>query len=263
MTFSERYEALERKFCERVQADFEELGQSSTLLRNIRPEGPVDFVLIAMEPSLGGGKSSKRSTCPPDWEEVRKREKRNFSDSVEDFILHFCIRRYLCRDTETYYVTDLSKGAMPVGKAPTKSNCRYQRWFPLLKEELRLVAKPGKTRIIAIGNDANGFLRRKNLCDRMEKILHYSGSAAGHRNKAIRRWRCHFPDFRQTVTLHDIEETVKTVSEQAGYSESSVRAKLKRIREGSGLTESRKKLIFHYKNRFEELRTTSHIVLRV
>lgn len=55
------------------------------------PEGLARYVLIGMEPSLGWWARS------PD--EARSKVEagcRNFLFSVENLILHFCIRRYLC-----------------------------------------------------------------------------------------------------------------------------------------------------------------------
>ena len=60
----------------------------SCFLPNIAPDGPVDYVLIAMEPSFGGGSGEQ----PPGDEHSPK----NFSGSLQDFILHFCIKEYLC-----------------------------------------------------------------------------------------------------------------------------------------------------------------------
>jgi hypothetical protein len=37
--------------------------------------------------------------------------------SIEDFVLHFCVRRYLCGAERRYQITDLSKGAMLVEHA--------------------------------------------------------------------------------------------------------------------------------------------------
>ena len=246
-TFKEKYEALERKFYQRVQADFDDFGLSSTLLRNIKPENPVDFVLVAKEPSLARGKLLE--------------EDRNFSSSIEDFILHFCIRNYLCKGAETYYLTDLSKGAMAVERARDDSLRRYENWYPLLKEELRLVAKPGKTRMIAIGNDVKDFLSSKNLCEDLKKVLHYSPVATGHREKAIQCWADSFPKFLETIEVGDIVKTARTVWTEIGHSQSEIERRVKQLQRGSGLTESRQKLMFYYKNRFEELRTASHIVL--
>ena len=248
-TFNEKYEALERKFYKRVQADLDDFGLSSTLLRNIRPEGPVDFVLVAKEPSLSGGKL--------------REEDRNFSSSIEDFILHYCVKEYLCKDKETYYLTDLSKGAMSVEKASDDSLRRYESWYPLLKEELRIVAKPGKTRIIAIGNDAEDFLSSKNLCEDVEKVLHYSWRATRHREKAIQYWTDSFSEFSETVEMDDIVKTARSVWEDIGYSQSEIEGRLNQLQKGSGLTESKQKLMYYYKNRFERLKTCESILLRM
>ena len=106
MTFEQAYAKLEDKFRRRVAKDEERWGIDSVYLPTVMPSGPVDYVLVAMEPSMGG--KSK--------DEVQKQVDggfRNFCNSTEDFILHFCARNYLCRDGETYHVTDLAKGTMP------------------------------------------------------------------------------------------------------------------------------------------------------
>lgn len=66
-----------------------------------------------MEPSLSGRLA----------EDLRSRVadgSRNFLNSIEDFILHFCARRYLCNPGERYHITDVSKGGMPVSAAGEK-----------------------------------------------------------------------------------------------------------------------------------------------
>src|SRR5205823_5284840 len=90
------------------------------------PEGPAHYVLIAMEPSLGWWARSA--------DEARSKVEagyRNFLFSIEDFILHFCVRRYLCGAAERYHITDLSKGAMLVERASLARSERYDRWFGL------------------------------------------------------------------------------------------------------------------------------------
>ena len=99
---------------------------------------------------------------------------RNFSWSVEDFILHYCLREYLCQDGETYHLTDLAKGGMTIRLAGEQRQARYDRWYPLIEKELRLLTKQGGTRLIAIGNVVADFLRKKPLCERVEKVLHYT-----------------------------------------------------------------------------------------
>ena len=251
MAFSEKYAALECEFKEQVGRDNEELDIQSEYVHNFIPTGPVDYVLIAMEPSTGvpGGKDRKDSG----------QITRNFAWSVEDFILHYCIREYLCRDGETYHLTDLSKGRMKTRLANKKRQCRYERWYPLLKRELQLLTKPEETRVIAIGKVVSDFLNEKLLCDCMERILHYSRNAAGHRNKAIQPWCDQFPEFSQSVDKDAFQGSIEEVLRDADM-DSYIPCRP----EGGKpyrLTESRRKLMFLYKNRFSELREASHIVL--
>jgi hypothetical protein len=89
-------------------------ADGDVFLPNPEPLGPVEYVFVCMEPSLGGWARS------PDEAKARVEAGfRNFVSSVEDFILHFCIRQYLCEPTEHYHITDLSKGAMLVERATT------------------------------------------------------------------------------------------------------------------------------------------------
>ena len=53
--FQEEYQALECEFRARVDADNAYHEAKSAYLPNLAPQGPVDFVLVAMEPSTGGG----------------------------------------------------------------------------------------------------------------------------------------------------------------------------------------------------------------
>ena len=246
--------ALEDKFRQQVEKD-REYGIKSSFVRNIEPQGPVDFVLVAMEPSTGV--KLKKDEYP---EESRQIE-RNFCWSTEDFILHFCIREYLCQAGQTYHLTDLSKGGMAVKKAKENPRPKYERWYPLLKKELQLVEKPGETRIIAIGNVVRDFLRDKHLCKNLETILHYAPTAAGHRNRKIQPWKESLPKFREQFDRSAFEESVVDVLKEAKM-ESYIGHRLKVPGSKSKLTQSRMKLIFYYKNRFEELRTADHIILK-
>lgn len=55
MSFGERYRGLEEKFKKQIDVDNDRWGVGSQFLANIAPDDPVDYVLIAMEPSFGGG----------------------------------------------------------------------------------------------------------------------------------------------------------------------------------------------------------------
>ena len=92
-------------------------SEGDVFLPNTEPEGPVQYVLICMEPSLGRWARSA--------DEARSKVEagfRNFLFSMEDFILHFCARLYLCKPKERYHITDLSKGAMLVKRAVSDVN---------------------------------------------------------------------------------------------------------------------------------------------
>ena len=251
MAFSEKYAALEREFKEQVGRDNEDLGIKSSYVHNFIPTGPVDYVLIAMEPSTGvpGGKDRK----DPD------QKARNFAWSVEDFILHYCIREYLCRDGETYHLTDLAKGGMKTRLAGKKRQCRYERWYPLLNRELQLLTKPEGTRVIAIGKVVSDFLEKKSLCEQVERILHYARTAARYRDSEIQPWIDQFPQFSQSIDKDAFQGSIEEVLHDAGMD-----SYIPNRPEGGKsyrLTESRKKLMFLYKNRFSKLRDASHIVL--
>lgn len=211
MTFGEKYAALERGFKRQGEKDNKELGIKSLFLPNIRPEGPVDFVLLAQEPSLGGGGLAKggEKIKQGDW---------NFSGSFEDFILHFCIREYLCQGGKNYHLTDLAKGAMAVKVAGLKPEVRYDRWYRLLEKELRLVAKPG-ARVILIGGKVEDFLKDKKLDWSRSRILHYSQQAAGFRGKAAKEDPVGFRKFCAEVK-REYHRTGRRGSVGAGRSRS-------------------------------------------
>src|SRR4051812_17984325 len=104
MLVDESFHAAYRELEQRMKALAE--ADNRVFLPNPEPSGPVQYVLITMEPSLGwwarGSADYARSRVEAGF--------RNFLYSTEDFILHFCVRRYLCGTSERYHVTDFSKG---------------------------------------------------------------------------------------------------------------------------------------------------------
>lgn len=137
--FKTAYRALENRMEARAEADGDVFVPSPS------PARPVECVLLCMEPSLGCWAHNAA--------EAKSKVKagfRNFLFSIEDFILHFCARHYLCSNLENYYMTDLSKGAMLVQHASLDRPDRYDRWYSLLEEELELVALPSAC-FVAVG----------------------------------------------------------------------------------------------------------------
>ena len=244
MTFQQRYAALEDKFRAQIKQDnewFESKGmQRSYYLPNIEPKGLVDFVLVGMEPS-GSADESDPSLC---------REKpvcpRNFSCSIEDFILHFCIRKYLCADKQIYHITDVAKGGMPTQQARKTSGWRWEQWYPLLSQELKLVAEHG-TPVIAVGKRVGDFLKGKKTPGYKGSLLHFSNNANIARTIAPQLLCEQYKEFSTTLRWDDVVQNASDVlkCEEFGKWRSQTLQRLKR-----GESESRKMLMFTYKCQF-------------
>lgn len=80
--FLASYRDLEESFRRQAEED------GDVLLPNFRPESHVNFILVAMEPSFSWAADIR------DAHEQIQNGFRNFSYSLEDFVLHFSIRRF-------------------------------------------------------------------------------------------------------------------------------------------------------------------------
>jgi hypothetical protein len=183
------YRALEARMKVLAEADGE------VFLPNAEPLGPVQYVFVCMEPSLGRWARSA--------DEARSKVEagfRNFLSSIDDFILHFCIQQYLCVPTQRYHITDLSKGEMLVARAGAARTQRYDRWYGLLVEELDLVAMLGAG-IFAVGNAVAKYLQRRALPRPFAKVIHYSGLGARARAAGIVGHEDRFEAFRSSLSL--------------------------------------------------------------
>ena len=252
MTFDEAYEELEREFEEEIERE------GSIYLPFIRPKRPVDFVLVGMEPSLGAWASHDLLKAPGEACKKRQQGIKNFAWSMEDFILHYCAREYLCQGTATYYLTDLAKGATLTAEATTNRMARYEQWYPLLQKEIGLVAKP-EAKIISIGNVVGSFLSEKALFSHAGTVLHYSSQASRSREFEPSRHPKLYADFSSSVESGHIIKTAKSVLNECKVNSLLRDAILGRLRRRDSLTESRKKLMFTYRVRFERIRTQERI----
>lgn len=215
---------------------------------NPEPEGPVQYVLICMEPSLGRG----TLTVDQARSNVEAGSK-NFLHSIEDFIFHFCIRRYLCGSSQRYYITDLSKGAMLVKRAGLARVQRYDRWYSLLMEEIDLVATPNAG-IIAVGNIVSQFLEQQDFHRPFTRVIHYSSQAGNARNAGIIGREDRFEEFRGSVSLEDVVATARSVLDTASVPTEILDTTLSRLARSS-LSLSRQKLIFNYMTAFDSIRS--------
>src|SRR5687767_1320499 len=198
-SFSARMRALEEEFAQAAAVD------GDVYLPNFTPSGPVDAVLIGMEPSLGWW-----ARTPSEAAAKIAAGFRNFMWSPEDFILHYAARRSLCSPGGTYHITDISKGAMTVEMAHIDRRARYARWAQLLDKEVRLIAKPG-AHIIAIGRDVYGFLERKGFDRDVKSIMHYSALAYAARNAAVIAREAEFSAFSEMLSIQDIVDVAAEI----------------------------------------------------
>ena len=244
MTFQQRYEALERKFKAQIEEDnqcFERKGlQPSYYLPNNEPDGKVKFVLVGMEPSGSADKSDpslchEKPVCP-----------RNFSCSIEDFILHFCTREYLCDSRPLYHITDIAKGGMPTRQARETAGWRWKKWYPLLCEELKLVTKLDVP-VIAVGKGVGDFLKGQNTPNFRGSILHFSNNANVARTIAPQLLSEQYNDFSKTLRWDDVVQNASDVMKGEEFDKLRSRT-LQRLKHGE--SESRKMLMFTYKCQF-------------
>jgi hypothetical protein len=219
-------------------------SEGDVFLPNPEPEPRVKYVLICMEPSLGGWASSK--------EDARAKVAAGFL-CFFDFILHFCVRRYLCAPGERYHITDLSKGAMLTKHANEDRFRRYDRWYPLLREELRLVSARD-ARVVAVGSVVEKYLNTKpeDFPD-FAKVIHYSALAGAARDRAVRGREEEFQAFSKSFTLDDLLAVTNEVLEAAHVSPVLRDKELDQLSRRP-LTTSRLKLAFAYKVAFAEER---------
>ena len=189
------YSSLEQRFRDQVIRDRSRVIQwvvkkgLGVYLPCRKPSNTVDYIFVGMEPSFGWADSVE------DGEKKVKEGATNFGaftppdDAKEPLdLLKLSIERFLCQPGETYYLTDVSKGAMPVAMADIDREQRYGEWYPLLLEEIYIVGKPGAivgkpgASIIAIGKKVQKFLQQKDLEGKtgrpLHAVLHYSYRAA-------------------------------------------------------------------------------------
>jgi hypothetical protein len=238
------YENLERQMKTLAEAN------GDVYLPNAEPTGRAHYVLICMEPSLGRWARNRDQA-----ESKIESGFRNFLSSIEDFILHFAVRQYLCSSEQRYHITDLSKGAMLVKGAASGRTERYDGWYQLLEQELDLCATRN-AHIVAVGKLVWKHLVRRDLRWPITPVMHYSGQAAPARRAGIRGHEDRFESFRNSVTLDDVLAAADATLTAANVPSIIRDQTMSRLRK-SQLTTSRQELIFNYKRDFESIRTRS------
>ena len=237
-TFGRDYAALEAGF--RLQSEADE----AVYVPNAVPTGPTPYVFVCMEPSIGAWAGKGPESAPSRARDEVKRGFLNFMYSYDDFILHHAARTYLCAPDEAYHVTDISKGAMTVVDANRDRQSRYERWLPLLRQELDLLSV-GETRVIAVGKQVAAFLEGYNIVPALT-LLHYSSQAARARNLFVEKCPEEYECFAATVSHADVMDTFAQVTDRANLA-SRFRQEAEKRLHRAGLSESRKKLLFVYR----------------
>ena len=230
MSFARAYRELEYKFKARVDLDQHIHGIESVFLPNVKPTGQVDYVLVGMEPGLSG--------CDKDFETAKKKiavgKCENWGRCPQTSTLVFAVWKYLCdEDKATYYFTDLAHGSMKAGSKGTKDPSKYERWFPLLKEELALVAKPN-AKIISIGNTVSKFLAEKGLHGQAGMVAHPAPMGLGFAGKEIPAHKKRWDKFLRDTASKDTDQFPCGVKKTK--------------------TLAQQKLVFDYMIRFERIR---------
>jgi hypothetical protein len=220
--------------------------EGDAFLPNFRPGGPVDYVLICMEPSLG-----RWAKTPEVARERVAKGFRNFTWSIEDFILHTAVRRYLCGPGQTYHLTDVAKGAMLVKRAQVDRPARYARWYGLLEQEIEAVAKP-TAKFFAVGQAVDKELRRLRFARSWALLIHYSGQAARARKTAVAVLVAEFRRYAKTVSLGDVLQVAEELLRENNVPAAMTHETMERLRRAK-FTESRKMLLFIYRNAFLEV----------
>ncbi len=179
MEFTAEYEELQERFRRQVaeDRDVEELNEHQhiwlpmTFFPRLPARGAVETVFIGMYPSQNWlrEKDPARKLI-----EAQRKVDGGFRISLStilDLIFHLAIRDFLLRDGQTYYVTDVSKGAMERKDEEMGRADRWPRWYPLLKHEMKIVIgdpSAAKARVIPIGVAVTRFLKQRGFHDWLE-----------------------------------------------------------------------------------------------
>ena len=228
---SPEYRDLEQRFREQVVEDRplvikEAEKGAGVYLPCVAPTSKVDYIIVGMEPSYGWAGDANIEEA----EKMVAEGALNFSpeDSKEPLALFIrSICKYLCQSGETYHLTDVAKGAMPVKVATLDREARFRRWYPLLLKEIAIVGKPDCS-IIAIGREVTRFLKKHGVDDHpLYAVPHYSMQAMRHFKEEVGKDPSGFEQFQNTAFHKD------------DWPED--------------LSEPMKWLVFVYKKRFEDI----------
>ena len=221
-------------------------------LPNLMPTQNVDYIFIAMEPSLEGWAKDEEDGNRRIGEGFR-----NFILTWEDFLFRYCITNYL---SPSYYVTDVSQAAMRVRDADRWRESVYPRWVKLLREEIEIVGN-ANCRLVFVGSKVEKFLKPGFSGRQVAKtLLHYSKTAARYRKAFPRRYPKEFGRFKKGLSCTTILDFAKEFLQRSEVPAQIADWVLNGLRFANAkLTESRKELMFTYYKEFQDIRDSSDL----
>ena len=211
-SFGEQYENLQSQWRQLA------IDHGHNFLQYLVPRGRVDFVLVGKMTSIG---EKDAGEIPPGYFPAIGPPGFNLLSSIGDLILNYGAHRHLCRPGESYYLTDLGKCALPPKYAKGKiAKDEFTAWYPMLLEELELVAKPGAT-VIPVGSATGNFLEGKpSFPYRLTTpILHWSTAAVAAAKMAGSLFPREWNEFRRSTSWDDLRASTEEIFVAAGLGE--------------------------------------------
>ena len=206
-----------RKQYQRLQSQWRQLAiaRGRQYLKYLAPRAPVDFVLVGKMTSIGEKHAAEippgefPDVAPPGY---------NLLLSIGDLILNYGAQRHLCQLGERYYLTDLGKGAVPPKYAKGKiQKEEFIAWYPMLLEELKLVAKPDAT-VIPVGSATGDFLKgQSNFPYRLTTpILHWSTAAVSAAKMAASFFPREWDEYLRSTSWEDLHASTEEIFTEPG-----------------------------------------------
>ena len=184
-------------------------------LKYLAPRSRVDFVLVGKMPSID--EKAAADTPYGDYPDIPP-PGYNLLISIGDLILNYGAHRHLCRPGERYYLTDLGKGALPPKDAKDKTQREeFTAWYPVLLDELELVAKPEAT-VVPIGSATGNFLEAQpDFPYRLTMpILHWSRAAVSAAKMASSLFPREWDEYRRNTSWEDLRSSTEEIFTEAG-----------------------------------------------
>ncbi|MCE2501723.1 MAG: hypothetical protein J4G13_12820 [Dehalococcoidia bacterium] len=208
---------IDQEHYENLQSKWRQLAikRKRQYLQYLAPRARVDFVLAGKMTSIG---EKDAAEIPPGEYPDIDPPGYNLLTSIGDLILNYGAHRHLCQPGERYYLTDLGKGAVPPKYAKGKTQKEeFTAWYPMLLEELKLVAKPDTT-VVPIGSATGDFLRAQpNFPYRLTTpILHWSRAAVSAAKMAGSLFPREWDEYRRSTSWEDLRTSTEEIFIEAG-----------------------------------------------